>query len=269
MESVVEDEIHDICAIGDHIYAISDNGLILLNTGETIIHSADTLGKERFGTLRYSRLIFPTSLCQHMSNLLICEAAGRIVRRVDLESKWTKHENKSMPLDEFRKTPPASPTGITALNNDIFWSVAQKDACYACNFGNAVRFAGTGRRGYSCSQSALLSQIAYPCGVAANGKVVYIADTMNQCIRYVQSGRIFFFCGAPKEEIFVNPKKIIHLRQQLLVIDSNELKSITIIDGVARAIPIYNSKKVVSACWSDKRILILEENGKETSTTRI
>ena len=266
MKSVVDDEIYDICAIGENIYSVSNSGLILLNTGETIVNGEDSVGKERFGTLRHSRLVFPTSLCIHLSNIITCEASGRIIRRIDLDSRWTKHENKTMKfVEEFRKMPENSPTGITAEANDIMWVVAERDVSYACRHGDTRKLAGTGKRGYSCSQTALLSQIAYPCGIAANSKTVYISEMMNRCIRYIQNGQISFLCGCPKEDILVNPKKVIHLRNQLLVVDDGVLKSITINDGITRAIPVYNATEVISVCLADKRILILAKDGKENT----
>ena len=201
----------------------------------------------------------PSSIFYNKNNnrLYVVENGGRNIKEIDIQDlKRIKAQNYLAEphleylKDILKKTPKDCETSICLKNDKLCW--LSEVACRGFIYENSdVKLLfGNGKAGYSTSNNITSSMFNFPNGIACLNDALYVTDTDNDMIRFVNN-------NAHGVYNIPCPRKIKNIGNKLIFVSEGSVKSI--LNGGITNLNLYNGNNICAIDGNEKYLYIIEE----------
>lgn len=242
--------IKDICGSELGFFFAHSNGVgRIVDNNVEIDWSSQLLNDEPFDD--------PSSLDFHpiTKSIFLCEKGGSQIRELDIFDNRSKRliSDQQFSKKFFRNF--NSSTKISVKGDDIVWTVKNQHRCFILNGVIPKPLFGNGKSGYSIS-SPLSSRFCKPDGITRMGKLFFVADSGNGCVRGTNKDSVLHIMDGLN-----HPRKLISPFNKLFFIDGQKVHTVSPAGNSASVYEVYDStNEVISICAIDKTDIYVLEN---------
>jgi hypothetical protein len=250
-ERIIDFNIIDLCCADDSTFFLHEDGIGVIE-GESI--SFDFADK-----LFYTEDLPMDNLCSICYNgvdsLFISLNGGINLYLINLQLLSIRSIIDPNSMKRFISSKQAK-TYIAADSKNVFLNVKDFNRCLRLNNYNFESFLGCGKPGFSISNELKRCRISMPTGLSILGESLFICDSGNNYIRFVNDNKIFNLT-----DNCYNLKDLHCIKNRIFFLSNNEIKMISLIGDKHRDFTIYKGVDEIRLFTplDENNLLILEE----------
>lgn len=157
----------------------------------------------------------------------------------------------------------AQPSGLAAAGDTLYFVDAETSSLRQLKGGKVSTLIGKGLFEFGHVNGRQdVARMQHPLGVAADGDVVYIADSYNHRIRRYVGGKLEDFAGtgtrgnadgAPEAASFNEPGGVLKVKNELYIADSNNyaLRRVLLKEGKVETVPVREVAHKVDVAYAE------------------